>query len=148
MYFLYKELQKAIGAKYCCTCHFYNERTENIIACSSDTIVIYEVIQLSEVDPNVPSPFRLKVMEQYSFCGEILSIACIPLKVVSPLSTQPNRDAIILSFKGNYVSILAYNDQEGDLSNIECYDFNKEAAIALNRISWRMSSLYREWYGN
>ncbi len=39
---------------------------------------------------------------------------------------------MILSFKGNYVSFLAYDETEGDLCNIECFDFNKDHVVALN----------------
>ena len=131
MYFLYKELQKALCAKICCTCHFYGEKKENIIACSSDTIVIYEIVYSKNCDLNSQSPYRLKVVGQYSFCGEILSIACIPLHVICPSSTLSHRDAIILSFKGNYVSFLVYDDEEGDLCNIECFDYNRDAAVTV-----------------
>lgn len=137
MYFLYKELQKAVCAKLCCTCHFFDEKRENIITCSSDTIVIYDIVRCSNCDSSLQSPYRLKVVGQYSFCGEILSIACLPLKAIDPMSSLSNRDAIVMSFKGNYVSFLVYDDEEGNLCNIACYDFNKEAVIALNRIiSW------------
>lgn len=136
MYFLYKELQKALCAKLCCTCHFYTEKKENIIACSSDTIVIYEIVRSNNVNSSMQSPYRLKVMGQYSFCGEILSIACIPLHVISPSSTLSNRDAIILSFKGNYVSFLVYDDDEGDLCNIDCFDYNRDAAVTETSIAF------------
>ena len=130
MHFLYKELQKAIGAKLCCQCHFFSDKTDNIVTCSSDTIVIYEIVRLSSVDANKESPYRLKVVGQYSFCGEILSIATIPLRVVEPNSTLSDRDVLIFSFKGNYVSFVVFNDFQGDLCTLQYYDFNKEASIA------------------
>ena len=138
MYFLYKEIQKAVGAKLCCVAHFFDDQEENIVTCSSDTMIVYSVVRLTELTPeelesNIP-PFRLKVVGQYSFSGEILSIAPIPFHSVSPYGSGPKRDALVLSFKGYYVSIIVFDDQNGDLLNVSCYDFHKDAVIALDSI--------------
>ena len=132
MYFLYKELQKAVGAKYCCRCHFCDNHSENIITCSSNTITIYQVVKFQDTNASSSFSYKLKVCDQFSFCGEIQSIACIPLKKIKPSTVLSERDAVILSFKGNYVSFLAYDEMEGDLCNIECFDFNKDHVVALN----------------
>lgn len=148
MYFLYKELQRSAGAKLCCVCHFFDENTENIVACSSDTMTVYEIVKVHTGDQNGRPPYRLKIVGQYSFCGEILSIATIPLNKVDPESTLSNRDVIIMSFVGNYVSFLVYDNEEGDLCSIQCFDYNKECAIALNRYFSYWLLLYRSGFRN
>ena len=136
MYFLYKALQRATGAKLCCKARFCNETEENIITCSSDTMIVYRVVRTSKSsDPNESSTdggSSLQVVCEYPFSGEILSIAPIPLRIVFSCSPTERRDAIIMSFKGYYVSIVAFDSQNDELYNVECYDFHKESVVALD----------------
>lgn len=40
--------------------------------------------------------------------------------------------ALILSFRGNYISTIAYDEQNGGLQDFDCLDLNKDAAVALD----------------
>ena len=136
MYFLYKALQRATGAKLCCKARFCNDTEENIITCSSDTMIVYRVVRKSKSphsdENSKESGYSLQVVCEYPFSGEILSIAPIPMRVVSSCSPTEQRDAIIMAFKGYYVSIVAFDSQNDELYNIECYDFYKESVVALD----------------
>ena len=136
MYFLYKELQRAVGAKLCCKAYFCNDSEESIITCSSDTMVVYRVVRTAtdsgEETGATKNEYHLRVVCEFPFAGEILSIAPIPLKQVSPYSATGRRDALIMSFKGFYVSVVAFDTQSEELYNIECYDFHKEAVVTID----------------
>ena len=136
MYFLYKELQRAVGAKLCCKAYFCSDSEENIITCSSDTMVVYRVVRTvsdsGEETDATKNEYHLRVVCEFPFAGEILSIAPIPLKQVSPYSATGRRDVLIMSFKGFYVSVVAFDTQSEELYNIECYDFHKEAVVTID----------------
>ena len=136
IYFLYNAIQKATGAKLCCLAKFYNGQEDNIITCSSDTLVVYKAVKYGHdmMDKNNQTTpiYKLKVMDEFSLNGEILCVASIPLRKISPLYTQDNRDALILSFRGNYVSIIAFDEQNGGLQDFNCLYFHRESRVALD----------------
>ena len=134
MYFLYDELQRAIGGKLCCSAHFCNEVDENIVVCSSDTMIVYQVVSYRVQDTNEHGnkrvAYQLRLVSEYPLSGEVLSSVCVPMNVVFPVTDVPHRDALIMSFKGNYVSVVSFDDYDTTIQTIECYDFNREACIA------------------
>ena len=136
IYFLYNAIQKATGAKLCCLAKFYNGQEDNIITCSSDTLIVYKAVKYDHdtTDKNNQSTpvYKLKVMDEFSLSGEILCIAPSPLRKISPLYAKDSRDALILSFRGNYVSTIAFDEQNGGLQDFDCLDFHKEAVVALD----------------
>lgn len=82
---------------------------------------------------NQSSPvYKLKVVDEFSLNGEILCIASIPIRKISPLYSNDGRDALILSFRGNYISTIAFDEQNGGLQDFDCLDFHKEAVVALD----------------
>lgn len=95
IYFLYNAIQKATGAKLCCLAKFYNGQEDNIITCSSDTLIVYKAVKYDHdtTDKNNQSTpvYKLKVMDEFSLSGEILCIAPIPLRKISPLYAKDSR---------------------------------------------------------
>lgn len=136
VYFLYNTLQRATGAKLCCLAKFYNGREDNIITCSSDTLVVYSVVKYDHdavgKDNKLTPVYKLKIVDEFPLQGEILSVATIPLRKLSSLYSDDSRDALILSFRGNYISTIAYDEQNGGLQDFDCLDLNKDAAVALD----------------
>lgn len=133
MYFLYDELQRAIGVKLCCHAHFCNETDENIVVCSSDTMIVYQIVHyregVSKESENEKMAYKLRLVAEYPLSGEVLCIAPIPLNAVFPTTDSSKRDALIMSFKGNYMSIVSYDNYDSGIQTIERYDLNREAVI-------------------
>ena len=99
-------------------------------------MIVYKAVKYDHdtTDKNNQSTpvYKLKVMDEFSLSGEILCIAPIPLRKISPLYAKDSRDALILSFRGNYVSTIAFDEQNGGLQDFDCLDFHKEAVVALD----------------
>lgn len=133
MYFLYDELQRAIGGKLCCHAHFCNETDENIVVCSSDTMIVYQIVhykeRVSNENENDKTVYKLRLVAEYPLSGEVLCVTPIPINVVFPTADISKRDALIMSFKGNYMSIVSYDNYDSTIQTIERYDLNREAVI-------------------
>lgn len=136
MYFLYDELQRATGAKLCCRAHFCNETDENIVVCSSDTMIVYQVVHYKEgastESENETTAYKLRLIAEYPLSGEVLCITPIPMSIVFPTTDSSKRDALIMSFKGNYMSIVSYDSYDSSIQTVERYDLNREAVIGKN----------------
>ena len=136
MYFLYDELQRATGAKLCCRAHFCNETDENIVVCSSDTMIVYQIVHykenVSNESGNETTAYKLRLIAEYPLSGEVLCIAPIPMNIVFPTTDSSKRDALIMSFKGNYMSIVSYDSYDSSIQTVERYNLNREAVIGKN----------------
>ena len=135
-YFLYHSLQKSTGARHCCLAKFYNEEETNIITCSSNTMVVYKIVKCigGEHDgENRDAPcYKLKITDEFSFNGEILCVVSVPICKLAQIDRNDRRDGLILSFRGNYVSSVAFDTRNGGMENYDALDLNDRALIALN----------------
>ena len=135
-YFLYHSLQKATGSRHCCLAKFYNGDETNIITCSSNTMTVYKIVKHTGEQGNGESggspEYTLKIADEFSFNGEILCVVSAPIRKLSQLYSSDKRDGLIMSFRGNYVSTVAFDKREGGLETFDSLDLNNEAVVALN----------------
>ena len=99
-------------------------------------MVVYKIVKCIDGErdaENRGNPcYKLKITDEFSFNGEILCVVSVPLYKLSQIDRSDKRDGLILSFRGNYVSSVAFDKRSGGLENFDALDLNDRAFIALN----------------
>ena len=114
-YSLFKTLHAPTGVENSIYCNFLNEKEQNLITSGSNQLQIYKLIN-SDVDSK---KLKFELIKNYQLFGTISGIAKCRYGSMK-------KDALIVSFMDAKVSIISFNELNGEIDTIGMHFFEDE----------------------
>ncbi|KAK8801991.1 hypothetical protein WA158_006386 [Blastocystis sp. Blastoise] len=124
LYYIYKQLHTATGVEISVSTHFINQYEENLAIATKNTLTIFKLLKI-KTDDGIRH--YMSIVGQYTLNATIVSMVSVPIASYTKSYIGHERDALFISFKGNFVDVVCFDEINGRLTTLNSYNFSKQA---------------------